>query len=785
MAFDSTQDAYKAFRSIATERTHRIIAWCGAGLSAPAELPSWDGLRATLQNALKAKAETLSGEDALEVFSAAAKTEKIYNNWAAFERLETGLGESSFAAIIRHELRTAVSATIPRAYLDLWRLRIAGVLNLNLDRLATRAWAELSPGRAVTEFNSRAVGSFTHVLNSPDPFIYNVHGEMGDRASWVFTYENLKALLDSPAYINFIQSVLSTSTVLFVGISADDIASGGHLDRLHGKGIHTGPHFWITDRADLATDRWAESVGIRVIRYRSKGEDHSELEELFDDLFSYIPPEDASAPPVLPPVDSSPGAPLPDPDELAREDPETIRIKLNRIATEILSEDTPEAYERYAKLMHDYDFAVHRAWYTTTTPPRNTLLGFTLEREAARGAFGQVFHAFRPTGEEVAIKLLLDQIRKDRGLLQSFRRGVKSMRILSESRVRGMVPYHEASEIPAFVVMEWIHGANLKEAVDARQLDEWQDRLKVAADLADIIRTAHGLPERVLHRDLRPANVMLEGLWEGDWRVMVLDFDLSWHRGAFEHSVAHGTGIAGYWAPEQIERRKGVSTRHGAVDSFGLGMTLYYILTGRDPIPEQHQHGNWSEAVMAAASATPCKPWRSLPTRFARMILNATRDLQHERWDMSQIAGEATRLREALLNPELVESTDMIAEEIAERSDAFGPYRWDMNTNTATATVAVERNLELKGNDSERRVYAKLGWEDTGVSDRRRVGRWTATAATAAADILRSGGWTVQSSNAGGLAIGISAYLTSEQARGNLDRASRTLDRAAQQLSFS
>ena len=55
-----------------------------------------------------------------------------------------------------------------------------------------------------------------------------------------------------------------------------------------------------------------------------------------------------------------------------------------------------------------------------------------------------------------------------------------------------------------FCVMNFVEGPNLKQAVDGRFVTEWTTVLEIAVQLTRIIRRAHLLPERVLHRDIRP-----------------------------------------------------------------------------------------------------------------------------------------------------------------------------------------------------------------------------------------------------------------------------------------
>ena len=186
---------------------------------------------------------------------------------------------------------------------------------------------------------------------------------------------------------------------------------------------------------------------------------------------------------------------------------------------------------------------------------------------------------------------------------------------LSSHDVQGMVPYRKAFE--AFVVMDRLM---LGVAVASRLVADWD--LIIGSDTANIVRKGQQDPERVLHRDIRPSNVMIRGFYSDpqNWDVVVLDFDLSWHRGALEKSVIYGSARLGYLAPEQIEDIPGVSTRHAAVDSFGLGMVLFFMLSGRDPVPEEHRHTDWADKLTRAAASKPCQQWVSTPTRFARLI---------------------------------------------------------------------------------------------------------------------------------------------------------------------
>lgn len=538
MDFDTTQSAYTSLRSIIGEHTSGVVFWTGSGLSAEVGLPTWGKLRTILMDALTERINQLEASERGSLQGKARVIQRETNNWRAFQLLKETLGQTTWRAIIREALDTSATTPPPALYERIWQLRPHGLLTLNLDRLATRSYADLSLGPVLTEFVGSQVANYTHMLKSPNPFVCQLHGNIEDYSSWILTAPELSVRLSDPGYRNFITSCLSAKTIVLIGMSADDTAVGGFLNQLADFDI--GDHFWFTHRRDTKTREWAEARGIRLISYNAPEGDHSEMLEAFDDLVAYIPSEDPSdSDPIVPEGLTPCHELLPPQNVLLTMDSEGIRGALNGEATRILASPSPEAYERYGKFSTDYDEAIYRAWYTSAAPGRNVLLGHVLQEEIASGAFGKVYQAEDTDGNTVAVKVLHEEMRQNPDLFHSFRRGVRSMKILSENDIQGMVPYRKAFEIPAFVVMDWIDGPDLGMAVASMQVSDWDLILRIGSEIADIVRRGHLLTERVLHRDLRPSNVMLRGFYTDpyDWDVVVLDFDLSWHKGADRKSV--------------------------------------------------------------------------------------------------------------------------------------------------------------------------------------------------------------------------------------------------------
>lgn len=776
--FNKGQPAYESLRNIVAERTNGVVFWIGSGLSRPAGLPTWPELRTALCDALQSKIATLDPGDQADMTRQLTAIRSESNPWVAFKMLRKTLGDTTYSSTIRTQLSVADKATIPPAYDKLWKLQPAGIISLNLDRLVARSHATAVRDAILNETVGSRIKNSLHLLKSPKPFIAYLHGLLDEKETWVFTHDELSKLMKVAGYKDFLVTCFASRTVVFVGISADDFATGGHLAKLSEKKIDTGSHFWISDRRDNATDKWAEAAGIQVIRYATPGGSHAELGELLDDLASFMPKENDVDPVfTLASVADKVKRPAAD---LMGMDHESARKHLNTYAKAIFENFPPESvYAEYYNFCKEYEAAIHHAWFVTAAEPNNVLCGYKLVEEIAEGAFGLVYRATKPDGSQVAIKVLHERVRKQPEMLQSFRRGVNSMRILSRHNCQGMVPYLDASEIPAFVVMEFIEGPNLAEAVKHHKADDWGTILWIATEFVGIIRRSHMLPERVLHRDIKPSNIMIRNGWEDndDWKIVVLDFDLSWHKDATEASVLHFSSASGFLAPEQVRRTPNASTRSATVDSFGIGMTLYFLRTGEEPFPSQHQHRTWSSDLDAYSKKVVDSKWKSLSARFFRLIKEATHNKQSKRWDVSQIESELLRLQEAFTTPKAVRSAELWAEELAARTNDH-VYEWDNDKNCATIRVPSNLVVSVQGNESKREVVVGSRWMADGSSKHAKVTKWIKESASQVYGILNPAGWLVSTNQASSGTLDVTATITVDRIIVDPNKATKSLRQA-------
>ena len=198
-----------------------------------------------------------------------------------------------------------------------------------------------------------------------------------------------------------------------------------------------------------------------------------------------------------------------------------------------------------------------------------------LEQELSRGGFGAVWRARDAHGRTAALKLVSLTGAADE--VTRFLREVEALRRLRHPGVVGILDAGVDQGRP-WLAMELIEGESLEQRLRRGPLPP-AEAVGLVAQLSEALAAVHGLG--LLHRDLKPANAIVE---RGTGRVVLVDFGLSRHM--FDTGRLTRTGEAlgtpAYMAPEQVtaERDQGP-----AVDVWGLGATLYALLTGGLPFP--------------------------------------------------------------------------------------------------------------------------------------------------------------------------------------------------------
>jgi eukaryotic-like serine/threonine-protein kinase len=227
--------------------------------------------------------------------------------------------------------------------------------------------------------------------------------------------------------------------------------------------------------------------------------------------------------------------------------------------------------------------------------------GYQLIRRIADGGMGVVFEA-RATGQDrvVALKLLKGGAMASEQEQQRFRDEAREAAALHHPNI---VPIHDTgdgAEWPYFT-MPLMSGGTLHDHLPALR----RDRARACSIVATVARAIHyGHQRGILHRDLKPTNVLLDA----HGTPFVADFGTAKRLASSSGFTRTGAavGTPGYMSPEQA---RGDASLTVAADVYGLGAILYELVTGAPPFPSEP----FEAACLAVISKEPTRPRTMVP----------------------------------------------------------------------------------------------------------------------------------------------------------------------------
>jgi serine/threonine protein kinase len=270
-----------------------------------------------------------------------------------------------------------------------------------------------------------------------------------------------------------------------------------------------------------------------------------------------------------------------------------------------------------------------------------------LEREIGRGGMAAVFLAFDPALQRrVAVKALLPEFAEDPAMAERFVREARTVAALQHPHVVSIFGVRAGRGAQA-IVMEFVEGRSLDVVLAERGRMHLGVSALVLSQVAAGLLHAH---ERgVVHRDVKPANVILDR----DGRAVVSDFGIARRHGMPRITgTGRVVGTLAYMSPEQ---RTGLEATPAA-DQYAFGVMAFELLTGRLPFLGSAAEINTAHLVDDPPTPRSLRP--EIPLAVENMVL---RMLAKEPKDRFRTLRDAERGLRSLV-PDAASTTVIIAD---------------------------------------------------------------------------------------------------------------------------
>lgn len=214
-----------------------------------------------------------------------------------------------------------------------------------------------------------------------------------------------------------------------------------------------------------------------------------------------------------------------------------------------------------------------------------TIGNYKLEHELGRGATSQVWmgrHIFLQE-RAVAVKLLLSH---DEESVARFTREAELTSQLRHEHIIEIYDHATPQTSYPYTVMELVSGGSLRQRVEKEGRLSLKEAVTIFSQIGSALDYAHS--RNIIHRDVAPGNILLDT--SGN-RALLTDFGIARLPDQHHTTTDMIMGTPGFFSPEHARSATLVTPLS---DLFGLGVVLYYMLSGQLPWENQPQHPDYT-----------------------------------------------------------------------------------------------------------------------------------------------------------------------------------------------
>ncbi len=237
--------------------------------------------------------------------------------------------------------------------------------------------------------------------------------------------------------------------------------------------------------------------------------------------------------------------------------------------------------------------------------PGQTLLGkFRVESMIGQGGMASVWRGTHlATGRRIAVKILDDRFLGNARVVERFGREARAASAVQHESIVDVLDLDRTEAGEPFLVMEFLDGETLAERIERKGRLSEAELVAIADPLLDALHAAH--QAGVVHRDLKPDNVMLVPAGRRGEKLKVLDFGISSKADEISSLTTTGSllGTPHYMSPEQARGRTDIDRR---ADLYAMGVLLYECAVGDVPFDAENYN-----ALIHEILNTPPEPPRA------------------------------------------------------------------------------------------------------------------------------------------------------------------------------